>query len=299
MSAFDANAYTAPFQLTKTLHREVYPEIDPSSPHLKASGKVILITGAGGQIGGDIAIGWATAGAKGIILVGRNEEPLKGTANAIKNINDEVDILVFPADMTLESDIEQLYKSVRKKFEKVHVLVNCAGSAYRGNIVEIDVAKWWTNFETNVKGPFLMSRYFINTFGADNTIINISTIAAGTFFPGASSYSVSKLAALKITEFLEAENPNLRVFSLAPGIVKSKLLWPHMTGYAIDDGMMSAGWTLYFSLPEADYLKGGFCNVNWDIKEMELHKDEIIEKRLVKNAFINAQLGPEGYSWEK
>ena len=47
----DSSAYTKPFQLTKSMTRDVYPAIDPKNPKNKASGKVIIITGAGGGIG--------------------------------------------------------------------------------------------------------------------------------------------------------------------------------------------------------------------------------------------------------
>jgi NADPH:quinone reductase-like Zn-dependent oxidoreductase len=42
---------TAPFQLTKAMHRDVYPAIDPRKLAPLASGKTILITGAGGGLG--------------------------------------------------------------------------------------------------------------------------------------------------------------------------------------------------------------------------------------------------------
>lgn len=43
--------FTTPFQLTKSMHRDVYPAVDPSNPTLSADGKVIIITGAGGGLG--------------------------------------------------------------------------------------------------------------------------------------------------------------------------------------------------------------------------------------------------------
>lgn len=49
--ALDINAFTKPFQLTKGMHRELYPAVDPSNSALKASGKVVIITGAGGGVG--------------------------------------------------------------------------------------------------------------------------------------------------------------------------------------------------------------------------------------------------------
>jgi FlaA1/EpsC-like NDP-sugar epimerase len=48
----DPNAFTVPFQATKTLRRDVYPTIDPKNPELSAKGKSILITGATGGLGG-------------------------------------------------------------------------------------------------------------------------------------------------------------------------------------------------------------------------------------------------------
>lgn len=47
----DPNMLTAPFQLTKSLHRDVYPAIDPKKIGSVASDKVVIVTGAGGGIG--------------------------------------------------------------------------------------------------------------------------------------------------------------------------------------------------------------------------------------------------------
>ena len=52
MASLDVDLFTKPFQLTKAMHRELYPSLDPSNPNLKASGKVVLITGGGGTLGG-------------------------------------------------------------------------------------------------------------------------------------------------------------------------------------------------------------------------------------------------------
>lgn len=51
MAAFDANAYTSPFMLTKSMHRNIYPAIDPNNPELVADKKVVVVFGAAGGIG--------------------------------------------------------------------------------------------------------------------------------------------------------------------------------------------------------------------------------------------------------
>ena len=47
----DPDMFTKPYQLTKAMHRDVYPSVDPKSPALRVEGKVVLITGAAGGIG--------------------------------------------------------------------------------------------------------------------------------------------------------------------------------------------------------------------------------------------------------
>ena len=48
---FDVNAFTSPFQLTKSLHRDIYPAVDPKNLGAYAKGKVIVIIGAAGGLG--------------------------------------------------------------------------------------------------------------------------------------------------------------------------------------------------------------------------------------------------------
>ena len=57
--------------------------------------------------------------------------------------------------------------------------------------------------ECHVKGPYLMSHYFIKRFGAKGTIINFSSLAIGLVMPGLSAHSASELAMAKTSEYLQ------------------------------------------------------------------------------------------------
>ena len=46
----DPDIFTAPFQLTRGIHRGVYDTVNPSKPGLRAAGKFVVITGAGGGL---------------------------------------------------------------------------------------------------------------------------------------------------------------------------------------------------------------------------------------------------------
>ena len=69
--------------------------------------------------------------------------------------------------------------------------------------------------------------------------------------------------------------------------------------FAKDKATLTGGLTLYLQKPEADFLRGGFISANWDVKEMEEHREEIVEKKLLKSGFLNATLGPTGHPWTK
>ncbi|CAD0044998.1 unnamed protein product [Aureobasidium pullulans] len=295
----DANAYTTPFQFTKSLRRDVYPAIDPRNPELNAAGKVVLITGAGGGIGGT-ARAWAIAGAEGIILVGRKASLLQEPSEAIAYINQDVKVLKITADLTSETDVEELFRQAKATFGKVDVVVNTAGTMTGGPIGDMTPQQWWTDFEVNVKGTYTLTHYYLKTFGSAGTLINLVSLGASMTAPGISSYSTSKLAVIKLSEYLDAEKPDLRIFTLHPGIVaatesKRGMVVDAFTPFAKDPGMLTGAVSLYLATPKAEYLRGGFTS--GDVEEMEKHKGEIKEKKLLKLAFLNGKLGPEGHTW--
>lgn len=71
---------------------------------------------------------------------------------------------------------------------------------------------------------------------------------------------------------------------------------PPLTLFAMDKGLHFGGMSLFLQKPESDFLRGGFFSVNLDLAELEAHKGEVTEKRLVKLGFLNGQLTLGGYS---
>lgn len=175
--------------------------------------------------------------------------------------------------------------------------------------------------EVNLKGSYILAHYFIATCGGTGTIINLVSMGASFTVPGISAYSGSKLAVIKLDEYLDAEKPDLRVFSVHPGIVattdtKRGMVVDAFTPFAHDTGLQTGGLSLYLATPRADHLRGGFISVNCesplysmicddmltlagDVEEMETHKKEISEKKLLKLSFLGAKLSPTGHPWEE
>ena len=89
---------------------------------------------------------------------------------------------------------------------------------------------------------------------------------------------------------LREEHPNIRVFSIHPGMVKVErsrgMVVPYFTPFAKDKGLLTGGVTLYLQKPVADHLRRVFLNVNWDIAELDEHKGEFVDKKLLKLSFL-------------
>ncbi|KAI9699601.1 MAG: hypothetical protein M1820_007100 [Bogoriella megaspora] len=295
----DPNMFTTPFQLTKAMHRDVYDAVNPNNPALKdaAAGKVVVITGAAGGLGFSVAKAWSDANAAGVVLVGRNEAKLKETADALK-----APTLVAAANITSSDDMKVVYDKTVAKFGRVDVVINTAGSFNVGAMTsETEPSAWWTDVESNVLGFYNVAHYFIKATSGEGTIVNLTSLAGSFSVPGISAYSTGKLAAMKLAEYLSLENPRLRVFSFHPGMVEAEqgrgMVVDAFTLFAKDKQALTAGVTLYVQKSEADFLRGGFFSVNWDVDEMEKNQDEIKEKGILQLGFIKAQLSPDGHPW--
>lgn len=143
----DYDAITWPAQLTKSVHRSMYPFLEPKNPSLSATGKNVLITGASGGIGRAIAQAWTIAGAKGVVITGRKLEALKGLETKLNEFAQrKTKVIVVQADTTQEQDVERLWQEAAKELGNIDVLINNAGSLTQAKIGENPPSKWWQDF---------------------------------------------------------------------------------------------------------------------------------------------------------
>lgn len=157
------------------------------------------------------------------------------------------------------------------------------------------------NQEVNVHGVYNMCHSFVNATGGQGTIINLVSLGASFLMPGMSGYSASQLATIKLGEFLDLEHPKLRVFSVHPGMVEAEngrgMVVEALLPFSKDKPGLTGALAVYLATDKADFLRGGYIHANWDVGELEAHKDEITEKKLVKLGFINGKMQPGGYPW--
>ncbi|KAJ4256868.1 hypothetical protein NW762_008964 [Fusarium torreyae] len=298
MDYSDPNAFTLPYQLTKQIRRDVYPLLEPTQPELSAKGKTVLITGVSGGIGKVIAESWAIAGASGIVITGRNVDVLESINTRLQTLSlPGTKILAQAADITDATSVAALFAAAKDAVGKVDVLINSAGSLEGGPVGTTDPTKFFSDFQVNVLGTYLVTHHFLAQADGAGTIVSFTTGAIGDVFPGMGGYTASKLALVRIMENLHVEQPDIRVFMLMPGIVQTGMTVESLKPYAKDSPGLSGSWTLFLSTLRAEWLRGGIVSVNWDIEEMEAHKDQIVRENLLGRAFLNAKLGKGGHPW--
>ncbi|KAH7304843.1 hypothetical protein BKA65DRAFT_204865 [Rhexocercosporidium sp. MPI-PUGE-AT-0058] len=296
------NQYTTPFQLTRTMHREPYDDILPSNPSNSQRGKIVIITGAYGGIGSAAASVWARAGAS-VVLTGRNVDKLAKAEQETKKVATEpsAKIISVSVDICSESDVQSLYLEIETVFGRpADVLINNAGPAGPiGPAAQVPWDGFTEVVNTHFLGSVLMARQFISSQPTPEdpvgTIIYITSVMAGQIVPNFAAYAISKLAGQRFMEYLDTEYPRLRTFTLSPGITQTGMTNDIFRPFAKDDVEMSGMMALYLAQERADFLKGGFVSINWDVKEMEQNKEEIVKKGLLKLSWLPARLGEGGH----
>jgi NAD(P)-dependent dehydrogenase (short-subunit alcohol dehydrogenase family) len=233
------------------------------------------------------------------VITGRKVDVLEGVATRLKSLAPPgTKIVAKEADITNDASVAALFATANKEVGKIDVLINNAGSLDGGLVGDVDSTKFFNDFQVNVLGSYLMTHHFLAQANGVGTVVSMTTGAIGAVFPGMAGYTASKLAFVRIMENLHAEQPGIRVFMLIPGIVQTEMTLDALKPYAKDTPNLTGSWTLFLSTQRAEWMRGGIVSVNWDIEEMEAHKDQIVRDNLLSRAFLNAKLGKDGHPWE-
>ena len=201
---------------------------------MKLENSVILITGAARGLGAAMARAVASRGARPV-LVDLDEASLGNTRQACEELGAEVGC--HAADVSSETEVEQLFEQTVNDFGRLDVLINNAGilrdgllvKAKDGEVVDkLSLEKWQAVLDVNLTGVFLCGREAaaqMVRLKSPGCIINMSSLSrAGNF--GQSNYSASKagVAALTVVWAKELARHGIRVNAIAPGFVKTEMV---------------------------------------------------------------------------
>lgn len=193
---------------------------------LKLSGRVVLITGAGGGIGREAARLLAEEGAV-IVAADLDQTRAAETARVAGDIG--VHSLALPMDVTSESSVDAVVKQAQAQFGTIDVLVNAAGIYRIGEIADVSLSDWDQLLDINLKGTYLTCRAVIPRMleRRSGSIVNLASISGRTKSTLATpSYVASKAGVIGLTMALASQcaGRGVRVNAVAPGPVDTDMI---------------------------------------------------------------------------
>lgn len=184
----------------------------------------IFITGGASGLGYALAQLCAQAGWK-VCIGDRDTERGEAVIGSLQKFND--DAFFIPCDVTRITDLEAVAKTLQEKWGGVDVLVNNAGVAQVGDIVDTSVKDWQWIIDINLLGVVRGCKAFIPLFKSQGhgKIVNIASMAGLLDMPSASSYNATKAAVVSLSETLDNElkKDNIDVTVVCPSFFKTNL----------------------------------------------------------------------------
>jgi NAD(P)-dependent dehydrogenase (short-subunit alcohol dehydrogenase family) len=241
----------------------------------RLQGKSVLVTGGGTGIGRAIAMLFASEGAS-LVVAGRRSEPLQETVREIRRAGG---VATFArGDVTKTDRAEMIVQSAIYNFGGLDVLVNNAGLFTGGSVTEINEKRWSRVLETNLSGPYLVSRLAIPAIRSrgGGSIVNIAAVAGLAGQRGAAAFAASKggLIALTRSMALDLAPDRIRVNAICPGTVESGMTRGQDGGSLPDEASSRiplgragrpedvAHLALYLASDEAGWVTGSIFTVD-------------------------------------
>lgn len=201
--------------------------------------KVVVITGSSKGLGRALAHAYAGAGAQ-VVINARNAAALEATRNELAA--KQAEVAALPADATQPGDIARLVDFALECFGRIDVLVNNAGilgPSPRPDLADLRADDLAEIFRANVTGPMLMTQAVLPYMLAQKSglIINVTSDAGQTGYPGWGGYGASKAALELITESwaAELEGTGVRVNAVNPGDLQTEMHQLAFPGEDISD----------------------------------------------------------------
>lgn len=189
--------------------------------NLGLNGRVVIVTGAASGIGRAVAVAYAQEGAK-LALADINLDGLKALKKELKG----VDVYVEKVDVTDAKNCESFIANVAKKYKRIDILINNAGTAKMGDIATFPESTFRAHAELMMYAPVRLTNLCIPHFKKNGwgSVVNTASIF-GKQPGGLISYDTIKAADIMITKDYSAYCApfNVNVNAVCPGPVETPL----------------------------------------------------------------------------
>lgn len=189
------------------------------------AGKVVVVTGSSRGLGREMVIRLSKEEASVVINYCKNKEHAMELYDQVSQYNPNC--IVVQADVTKETDVQNLYRQVMKRFGKIDVLINNAGKCDDNYVQFMSLEQWNDVMTTNLTSIYLCSRVFSRKMIANGKgkIINIASLKGQLGSEGQCNYATSKAGVIGLTKSLAKEmgTYGISVNAICPGFIVTDL----------------------------------------------------------------------------
>jgi len=191
---------------------------------MELKGKYILLTGASGGIGQQIAHALADKGAN-LLLSARDDVQLESLRQALCRPDDHQCIT---ADLSKQQGLDTLQQHCQLQLQnkqRIDAVINNAGCNQFGFLAQRSSQSIEQELHLNLLVPILLSRFAITWLNRPGIILNMGSTFGSIGFPGYASYCAAKSGVQRFSESLDREldGTGIRVLYLAPRATNTEL----------------------------------------------------------------------------
>ena len=191
----------------------------------RLEGKTAIVTGASRGIGREIALLFASHGAK-LTLTARNSALLESLSEEIKKTGGHEPLCVV-LDVNNSEKVDEMVDKTLDKFSKVDILVNNAGVTRDGLLLRMSDEDWDEVLDTNLRGAFFCLRAVAKPMMRQRAgrVINMSSVIGLIGNAGQANYAASKAGLIALTKSAAKElgSRNILVNAIAPGFIETDM----------------------------------------------------------------------------
>ncbi|KAM7194455.1 hypothetical protein V8F20_007981 [Naviculisporaceae sp. PSN 640] len=289
----------------KTYHKKSYPAISPSKPSLSQYGRNVLVTGAGGGIGYEIAKSFVQAYATKLIIIGRRKDVIDKAVNEFmaeaKSINSPTEVIGRSVDASDPKAVAELWGELQAQGIFIDVLVlNHAVTGPVKPIIDVDLDEEWNIFNINVRSIIDFTQRFWKQSGDKKKyLVNVSSSAVHNWWtdgPLIPSYGLTKASGLLVTQQIanDVAADKMQIVSFHPGGVQTEAArnagaedWM----YDWDDVKLPADFAVWAATDEAEFLHGRWLDAHWDVDEIrgQEFRDSLTDKNFSRLGLVGVQ----------
>ena len=195
-----------------------------NSAAFNLTGRVAVVIGGTSGIGRALALGLAQAGAD-VVASGRRAEEVERVAGELEQLGRRS--LRAVTDVRSRAALQAFLEAVLGTFDKVDILVNCAGKTKRTPTLDVSEEEWADILDTNLTGTLRACQVFGRAMleRGYGRIVNIASLGSFVALHEVAAYCASKAAVASLTKSLAVEwgARGVNVNAIAPGVFRTAL----------------------------------------------------------------------------